>query len=146
MKELVYKRALQVIQKKKIAADNHFKQIQDSLFSESKSSAGDKHETARAMAQIELEQAGKLCQEAERLLQILERVPKLISNQVRLGSFVQTNLGYYFISVPLGKITVEKDDVYCLGIQAPFAQALLGKKKGEKITFGEKEHLIFHIS
>ena len=48
--------------------------IQSAANEETKSSAGDKHETARAMAQLEVEMNGKQLAEAERLLEGLKKI------------------------------------------------------------------------
>ena len=47
---------------------------QEALDSESKSSAGDKHETGRAMLQLEMEKAGQQLQEVEKMKLILEKI------------------------------------------------------------------------
>ena len=53
-------------------------EIQESLTSETKSSAGDKHETGRAMLQLEREKAGHQLAEIQKLNQLLSRYWQLL--------------------------------------------------------------------
>ena len=53
---------------------NAINRAQESLDSESKSSAGDKHETGRAMAQLEMEKLGGQYESARKLLLIANRL------------------------------------------------------------------------
>lgn len=103
--------------------------------SDSKSTAGDKHETARAMMQIEQE---KLANQLNLLLQqeqTLKRIdPEMKSEVVSNGSLVKTNQGWMYVSVPLGKIKVGEEQVMCLSAQSPLGQKLIGKKAGESVS------------
>jgi transcription elongation GreA/GreB family factor len=102
---------------------------------DSKSTAGDKHETARAMMQIEQE---KLSNQLTLLLQqeqVLKRIDANVnSDVVSNGSLVKTNQGWIYISIPLGKIVVDGESVMCLSAQSPLGQKLVGKKAGEIVT------------
>ena len=106
---------------------------QASANDESKSTAGDKHDTGKAMMQIEVEQFSKQLSEAQKLKDELSRVN--ISNQsptVVLGSLVETDKGFYFISISVGKILVDNQGYFAVSISSPFAQAIKGLKVGEK--------------
>ncbi len=91
---------------------------------DSKSSSGDKHETARAMMQIEYEKIGIQLKEANLQKEELERInPESSSKKITKGSLIKTNKGLLFLSVGIGKISVETNDVIVLSPQSP-----LGKK------------------
>ncbi|WP_432412342.1 3-oxoacyl-ACP synthase [Rasiella sp. SM2506] len=121
--------------------------IVESLEDESKSSAGDKHETGRAMLQIDRENAGKQLREIESLLALVKKIDiKAVSDYVRLGSLVYTNNGTYFISISIGQILVGKTGYFCVALQSPIGQLLSGKKKGEAFTFNEKKFVVKSIS
>jgi hypothetical protein len=63
--------------------------IEESLEDESKSSAGDKHETGRAMLQIDRENAGKQLHEIESLQALVKKIDSsAVSDYIRLGSLV----------------------------------------------------------
>lgn len=121
------------------------KQLQESLFSESKSSAGDKHETARAMVQIELEQAIKQLKEVELLINNFEKIKTISRSSIGLSSLIETNLGWFYISIPLGKIQVNQQEVFCLGHTAPISNLLLQQKVGDTFNFGAKSFQILAV-
>jgi transcription elongation GreA/GreB family factor len=118
---------------------NTISSIEDSLFDQSKSSAGDKHETERAMLQIDRENAGRQLLEIEKLQEVLNKVDvSKSSKNISLGSLVETDTVTYFIGISAGKVTVKNDDYYCIALQAPIGQLLLGKKKGDSLIFNGK--------
>ncbi len=121
--------------------------IEESLEDESKSSAGDKHETGRAMLQIDRENAGKQLHEIENLQALVKKIEiKVISDYVRLGSLVYTSNGSYFVSISIGLVTVGKTGYFCVALQSPIGQLLSGKKKGESFAFNGKEFVVKSIS
>ena len=103
---------------------------------ESKSSAGDKYETGRAMAQIELD---KLQQQLQHNLslktELLKIDPLTVNHAVGFGTLVKTNTGNYFIAVALGKIILDQEPFYAISLASPIGQALKQAKTGDKVTF-----------
>ena len=72
----------------------------DSTANETKSTAGDKHETGRAMAQLEQEKIGSQLAEITKLKEILFRIqPEKTCSKVELGSIVESSAGIFFISI-----------------------------------------------
>ncbi len=113
---------------------------------DSKSSAGDKHETGRAMMQQAQEQLGKQLQEAEMKRASLARIQTLSSTDViGEGSLVKTNENTLLLAAPLGKIHFEEKDVFVISMQSPLAQALKGKKSGDTIIFQQKQINILSV-
>jgi vacuolar-type H+-ATPase subunit E/Vma4 len=114
---------------------------------DSKSSAGDKHETARAMMQLEQEKLITQFNEADRQLEILSSInPDEEIKSVRTGALVETNKGIIFLSIPLGRIRVKDSDIMVISAIAPLAKALMNAKKKETITFNGTDYLIKNIS
>lgn len=121
-------------------------EIENSLFDESKSSAGDKHETARAMLQIDRENAGRQLQEIEKVAQLLNKIDiKLTSDYVRLGSLVYTDKFIYFISISAGAVVIAKENYLCVALNSPVGLILSGKEKGEDFTLNGNIHQIVDI-
>ncbi|ALJ05659.1 3-oxoacyl-ACP synthase [Pseudalgibacter alginicilyticus] len=118
-------------------------EIQESLTSETKSSAGDKHETGRAMLQLEREKAG--CQLAE-IQKIKENFYKIdiskTSKIIGLGSLVYTTSANYFIGISAGQLTVDSTKVYAISNNTPIGQLLMGKITGDEIIFREQKFVI----
>jgi len=101
--------------------------LKESGSNETKSTAGDKHETALAMLQIE--QANTRAQLEEVLAQkaALEKInPALSTHMIVNGSLIKTNRGWLFLSTALGKAMVESITVTALSPQSPLGIKLLG--------------------
>ena len=111
-------------------------ELQKALDSETKSSAGDKHETGRAMLQLEREKAGQQLAEINKTKMILSKVNlNNKSNVVTLGSLVHTNKLNYFITISAGKLMVDNESFYAISTNTPIGKLLIGKKKGDVISF-----------
>ncbi|MBU2949730.1 GreA/GreB family elongation factor [Tamlana agarivorans] len=115
---------------------NTISEIQESLTSETKSSAGDKHETGRAMLQLEREKAGNQLAEIQKIKEILAKVnPDSSSKTIGLGSVVYTNKANYFIAISAGELLFKDERFYAISANTPIGQLLLGKTKGDTVTF-----------
>lgn len=122
-------------------------ELQESLGSETKSSAGDKHETGRAMVQLEQEKLGQQLQEIDATRNVLGKINiENASQKIRLGSLVQTGTAHYFLAISAGALTQNNTVVYCISAEAPIAKLLLGKEKGERFTFNGKEQEILEVN
>ena len=120
--------------------------IKQSLQSETKSSAGDKHETGRAMLQLEREKAGHQLAEIEKTKQILSKInTESTYKNIGLGSVVYTTTSNYFISISAGKLIVEDDTFYAISANTPIGQLLLGKSVGDVINFRNLEFKITKV-
>ncbi|WP_167851955.1 3-oxoacyl-ACP synthase [Hymenobacter elongatus] len=112
---------------------------QESANSETKSSAGDKYETGRAMAQNERDRNLVQLQQGRQLQGELQRIdPSKPCDTVRPGALVKTSMGWFFISISAGKLTVEGTDYFAVSAAAPVAAALSGKRAGEEAVFNGK--------
>jgi transcription elongation GreA/GreB family factor len=123
--------------------DKRFKHIQRditeihaNLMTETKSSAGDKHETGRAMMQLERERLGVQLSEINKLRTALHKINiNNKSGHVSIGSLVYTSQNPYFIAVSLGAIEIKNKVFYTISPQTPIGQLLLGKTIGESVDF-----------
>lgn len=122
------------------------KALQEGVANESKSSAGDKHETARAMMNLEQEKLGRQLQE---LFTMKERFEKIDfdspSSTVKLGNLITTNKGKFLLSIGLGKVVIQNEEVLLLSLQSPLGEVLLGKKVGDKIQMNTNQFIIEEI-
>jgi transcription elongation GreA/GreB family factor len=104
--------------------------------SDTKSSAGDKHEVGRAMVQQELDhqemqRTNLLAQQQE-----LGRVPlDRTFDRVGFGSFVTTSAGLYFIAIGLGRIEFNGTHCSVISLASPIGQALQHKQVGDVVVF-----------
>jgi len=110
---------------------------------DSKSSAGDKHETARAMMQLEHEKISRQLNEVLEQKNTLEKInPGIETSHITQGSLIKTNKGYFFLSISLGKIIVEKTEVMILSAQSPLGLKLLKLKKDETAEINSVQYFI----
>jgi len=120
--------------------------IQNSLQSETKSSAGDKHETGRAMLQLEREKAGNQLSELQKQKEILKKVnTSSKTKKVTLGSMVKTTSLNYYIAISAGEIIVNGIKFYAISASTPIAKLLEFKAVGDAIQFRDKEFTITEI-
>ena len=115
---------------------NTITEIQESLLSETKSSAGDKHETGRAMMQLEREKSGNQLAEIQKLKTILNKVNSEAKHQkIALGSVVYTTQSNYFIAISAGEIVLDSKRFYAISQATPIAKLLISKTVGDEVLF-----------
>src|SRR5690554_1788613 len=118
-------------------------EIQESLTSETKSSAGDKHETGRAMLQLEREKAGHQLAEVEKLNASLCKIDvKKSSETLGLGSIVSTSNANYFISISAGQMQVGAQSFFAISPNTPIGMLLMGKSIGDVVVFRDTKFTI----
>ncbi len=146
IKENLNKICVEIIQLKLLQVKDTIKKAQESANSDTKSSMGDKYETGRAMAQLEIEKSTKQKAELETQLQLLERIAVFKNLEVVAnGSLVICNSGNYYISISAGLITVDSSQYYAVSSLSPIGKELIGMKRGEKIQFNGKNIEVLEI-
>jgi len=122
-----------------------FEELQTSLEGESKSTAGDKHETGRAMVQMEMEQAAARLSRVEGMMRQWHALEPLRGReQVRPGAIVSTDQGGFILGVAWGKFEGPGDATWrAISSDAPLAQAMQARGPGDTVEFrGRMWHII----
>jgi hypothetical protein len=146
-KQKIYTQYLQSINEKVGLLRNTLNELRESSSNETKSTAGDKHETALAMLQIEQKNVSQQLKEAVDQKIVLEQINPAVSKQVAgSGSLLQTNKGYLFLSVALGKIIVEGIAVMAISPRSPLGQKLIGLKVNDTAEINGIQYVIESIS
>ena len=123
------------------------KSQKESLSSASESTAGDKHNTSRAMMHMEEEKLGQQMIQLEQLKRLIQKInPENTLLTIGLGSLVKTNRGWLYIAVPLGKIMIQEQELMAISLASPIGQALKEKKVGESTKIQWIEWEIHQIS
>lgn len=112
---------------------------------ETKSSAGDKYETARAMIHLEKEKMSIQLNESLKLKQVLDMI-KPTSDNSGMGRLVITDQGRFFISVSLGLVKCEEQSYFVLSPVAPLGKLLAQAKVGSDVIFNGKTYGISQIA
>lgn len=119
---------------------------QEALDSESKSSAGDKHETGRAMLQLEMEKAGQQLKEVQQMKLIVEKINVVNVVEVGcLGAIIETGKANYFLGVSVGKVVVDAKDYFVVSPSSPIGKLLLGKVKNDSFLFQGLETKVLDV-
>lgn len=146
LKENIYLLYKTLLQEKITHMQQTLQDLGNSAANETKSTAGDKHETALAMLQLEQEnkrkQLNDLLQQQATLLKI---DPAVVAPYVLNGSLVTTDQGYFFISVGLGKIEYKQKTIFALSPQAPLGQKLMNRHAGESIELNGRHYNIIAV-
>ena len=124
-----------------------FDELNQSLQTNTKSSAGDKHETGRAMTQLEQEKLSKQLTVTKGLIEGVKKIdPTEQHSQIGFGSLFSTENGYFFISSAIGAIETVNGSVFCLSPVSPLAKGFHGKTKGDSVSFNGKNYKILSLS
>lgn len=142
-KELLLQECLDFVEKKRSEAEKSIREVQTAANEDTKSSMGDKYETATEMLQQEKEKAAQQLSEAGKLKQVLDTInPSLSSKTAQIGSLVETSNGLFFISVGIGKIIIEGSEYFALSMASPLGEKLKGCKSGEEIHLNGRKFRI----
>ncbi|WP_418512591.1 3-oxoacyl-ACP synthase [Corallibacter sp.] len=140
VKQTLHIKSLEVVESQITTILNVIKGIQEALLSETKSSAGDKHETGRAMLQLEREKAGNQLANTENLKHVLYKIDASSHSKIiGLGSVVFTSQNHYFIAISIGKLTTETNNFYAISPTTPIGKLLMGKTEGDIIVFNNQK-------
>ena len=146
IKEKLFFHCENYIQKRKNLLEQRKNELQLALTYETKSSAGDKHETGRAMIQIEREKLGNQLLLLEKEFQKLRSLKNHYNTGiVSLGSVVRTDKENFYIALAAGPCDIEIHTYYCISPTSPIGKLLLGKKAKEHINFNSKISKITEI-
>ncbi|TNE75259.1 MAG: hypothetical protein EP333_04625 [Bacteroidetes bacterium] len=121
-------------------------QLREGLASDTKNTSGDKHETSRAMNQLEQERLGNQLIQAEEMQLSIKRIAVLPKTEiVQNGSLIKMNNSWYLLATAFGKLSIDSQLVFVLSQASPIGQQVIGKKKGDRIRFNGTEMLIEEI-
>ena len=146
-KQKVHQHYLQIVTHRLQELNSKLHDLSESAANETKSSAGDKFETARAMIHIEQDQVRKQILELKAQEAVLNSIdPTTHSERIILGSLVlmQDNSCFY-LSTSLGKLTLDDHKIVALSVQSPLGAKLKGLKEGDMLTMNEKQLVISRI-
>ena len=146
IKEALFNQCQSFVNKRLQTVEAVLSSNQKALQSETKSSAGDKHETGRAMLQLEMEKAGQQLSGIAQLKVVLSKIDVLKSSKnACLGSIIVTDKARYFLSLSAGQLVVEDKRYFAISVSSPIGKLLLGKQEKDMISFNGKTIIINKI-
>ena len=136
-----------LLQEKVNAAQLEITSTRGSFTSDTKSSAGDKHEVGRAMVQQELDKLEDQHAKLMALQHELARVPlERTFDHVAFGSLVETDQGTYFVAIGLGRIAFDGGTCFAISLASPIGQALKDKRVGDVVGFNGRSMVVKSIA
>jgi hypothetical protein len=115
----------------------NLQQAIDSRNSDTKSSAGDKFETSREMAQIEIHKI------ENEILKTQQFITDLFSKDIQ---FIITDKGTFLISIPFGKLMVSGTEVFCISKTAPITSPLINTKVSANFDYRGVAYNVLNIT
>lgn len=116
------------------------------ITNETKSTVGDKHETTRVQMQLEQEKLQKQLHELILQKSALERLQETqTTGKIIPGCLIETDRAFIYLSVGLGKITVEGQEVMVISPQSPLGAKFLGSGVGQTAEMNGTVYVIKSI-
>ena len=146
-KQKIYDHYLKLIEDKILLLRNTLIDLKESGSNETKSTVGDKYETALAMLHIEEEKTRLHLRDALKQKVLFAKIdPSVPASKITIGSLVKTNKGYLFLSLALGRIVVNGITVMSLSPESPLGAKLMGLKINEVAEINGLHYIIESIS
>jgi len=146
LKQILYELCKKYIADGMTAASQAIADAREAADDDTKSSAGDKFETAREMMQQDIDLNTGHLNELQKLKAVLDQVdPANHSDVIQPGSIVHTSQGNYFIAISIGKLVANDSSYYAISASAPLAMKLMGHQAGDTVHFNEKDFRIKEV-
>jgi hypothetical protein len=146
IKEQLFKLCVQYVDQRITTAKDAIRTAQTSANDETKSSAGDKYETGRAMMQLEIEKNTVQLNEALKLKQFLDKIdPLRKTEKIQNGSIVITNQESFYIAISAGQLKIDDLVYFAIAPTSPLGAKLIGLKAGSAFAFNNKNYQIKEV-
>jgi hypothetical protein len=123
--------------------ETSLKAAQESGNDETKSTTGDKHETGKAMMQLEQEKIGIQLNELQKMSKVMEGIPTTLSvEKIKPGNIILTDQGNFYISIAAGKICVGDKNYFAISAVSPLGTLFMKAKNGDVVQMQGKSYRI----
>ena len=137
---------MEIVNEKLLLSKCQITSINQSKSSATKSTAGDKHETCRAMMERELAIAETQKAKAKKQLLDIESMLGASRNEtVKNGSLVNTTKGRFLIGVALGKVETDLGLCFAISQASPMGSLLFGKREGDVVELNGMDIQIISV-
>ena len=127
-------------------AEHAYKDAEKASNDDTKSSAGDKYETGRAMMQQEKDRNTTQLNEANKLMVALNHIStKGNSVEAETGSLVITDNGKFYIAISAGVLTVGRESYFAVSPASPVGIKLKGLKAGDNFDLNGKKYKVEEV-
>ncbi|GAA4902217.1 3-oxoacyl-ACP synthase [Mucilaginibacter defluvii] len=143
LKAKLHSLCLNYVQQKIDNAGEAIAEAQQAANNETKSSAGDKYETGRAMAQQEADRNMAQLNEANKLKVVLNHIAVTPNSTgvADAGSIVTTDNGNFYIAISAGVLQVDDGSSYiAVSAASPIGTQLKGKRESDEFILNGKKY------
>jgi transcription elongation GreA/GreB family factor len=146
LKEALYQQCMDYVQQRMAAAQQGIDEAQQAAKDDTKSSAGDKYETGREMAQQETNRNMAQLTAANKLKIALNLIPTSgVTNRVENGSVVTTSNGNFYMAISAGVLTVNGDSYFAISPASPIGLKMKGLQVNDEFNLNGKLYKVESI-
>jgi hypothetical protein len=143
LKNELFRESRRFVAERIASMEMSMKAARESGNDETKSTTGDKHETGKAMMQLEQEKIGIQLNELQKMNKVLEGIPiELSASRIKPGNVIITEQGNFYISVAAGKITVKDKTYFAISAVSPLGILFLKSACGQTVNMNGKLYSI----
>jgi len=147
LRKKLHDACINYVRKSMDAAELGIKDAQKASSEDTKSSAGDKYETGRAMMQQETDRNLTQLNEANKLMVALNRIStNSAGTKAETGSVIITNNGNFYLAISAGSLSVGGKIYFAVSPASPIGTLLLGKTAGDSFNLNAKLYIIQSIN
>jgi len=145
IKQQLYNLCVTYVQTRMQEAEDAFRAAEQAQNEDTKSSAGDKYETGRAMMQQEKDRNTIQLNEANKLMVALNTVGTNPSTIAETGSVVITDNGRFYLAISAGTLVVDGVSYFAVSPVSPIGMKLKGLKAGDGFDLNGKGYRIKEV-
>jgi transcription elongation GreA/GreB family factor len=146
LKQQLHQRCVTYVQERMHAAQQAINEAQQASNDDTKSSAGDKYETGREMAQQETNRNLTQLNEANKLMVLLNQISTNGQGTTAdAGSVVITNNGFFYLSISAGAIVLDGKTYFAISPGSPIGMKMKGSKAGDEFSLNGKGYKVIDV-
>lgn len=146
IKKQLHQLCINYVQQRMDAAQQAINEAQQASNDDTKSSAGDKYETGREMAQQETNRNLAQLNEANKLMVALNQLGTNVQSDIAVpGSLVITDNGLFYLSISAGTLTLDGKQYFAVSPASPIGVKLKGVKTGDNFVLNGKTYKIEEV-
>jgi hypothetical protein len=146
LKQKILSVCLNILDERIKALRASLRDLTEGAENDAKSSAGDKHETARAMMQLEHENISRQLDELLKEKNELVQTDITTDTIIHKGSLIRTNHRFLFLSIALGKVEIDGTEVMALSPQSPLGRKLIGLSASDVVEMNGIQYTVEEVN
>jgi len=146
LKKQLHQLCINYVQQRMNAAQHAINEAQQASNDDTKSSAGDKYETGREMAQQETNRNLTQLNEANKLMVALNQIGTGITSDMAVaGSVVLTDNGKFYLSISAGTLQLNNENYFAISPGSPIGLKMKGCKAGDEFSLNGKKYKVEEV-